>query len=415
MNRPPHPRPAGVFLALALLAPLTPSCKDEPATAITLAISSEASIPREIDAISLEVRRGTKTTFARSYSVDRSTGQARIPGSLTLSLHPDEDSSEPLRISLRADQKGEQVTLRTATTSFVEGKTKLLRITLRYSCFDFPKACGDGQTCLGGKCQSDLVDATRLPDSTPSVELFPGSAQGGCFDGRDEPCAVGRSPIDKAAFLQAGCSLDVGNAQGFAPGKLNVFALWGDQTDQGHPVVLDRDPLEGWSYKEGSVSTFQLADGLCEQLKNGQIERVSYNFACDSKSLSTPLCALDPAASVTPPFDASACHQCAYAPKACEKELSDARNEKDSQKYINDAFACPYDGRYSSPDECEAVRGCFLGMLSPILECAPADCEKKYSKALAWVACLASKNPNPAEGCQACKEENLSICDAPAP
>jgi hypothetical protein len=272
--------PARVLLALGLLAPAVPSCKDNPPTAIVLAISTEASIPKEIDSISLEVGRDSTTTFARSYAVDPATGQAHIPGSLTFSLHPDEDASVPIRITMKANQKGQQVSLRSATMSFIEGKSKLLRMELRFSCLDFPQACADGETCLGGKCQRDLVDSSKLPDAPDETQkIFPNTSEGGCFDARDEKCAAGLTEIpDRAAFLKADCVLDVGNTADFA--RLNVFALWSAQSDQGHPLVLDSDPLEGWTLAPNSTSAFQLAGGLCQQVASGQIRRVAFNFAC---------------------------------------------------------------------------------------------------------------------------------------
>lgn len=410
MNPFPWLRPTGLAVLAAVLA--TPSCADKPATAITVAITSEASVPTEIDAISLEIHRGTTLVFARSYQVDPVTRQARIPGSLTVSQEDEE--SKTIRVQLRAEQKGEQVLLRSATTSFVEEKNKLLRLVLRYSCVDFPKACDAGQTCLGGKCADEYIDPAKLPDTPDdSGKIFPTVSQGGCFDISDKKCAADRISIDDlSAFAAAGCVFDTKSSTAFKQENLNVFAFWNNQKDQGHPVVVDHDPAEGWEYAAGSTSSFQLAPGLCDQVKSGKIEKVSFNFACATKPLSTPICQPDKEPTTTPTFDQSACHKCAYTPPECEAETTAALAEAASKPLFEAAFACPYDGEYNNKDECAGVRSCFISALAPILGCTSPDCETKYPKAKAWESCVANL-ADPSQRCAACATEGLNICLTP--
>jgi hypothetical protein len=392
---------------LVLLA--APSCEDRPATAVTVAIASEVSVPREVDAISLEVRRGGKVVFARSYAVDPTTGQAKIPGSLVLKQHPDEEAKDAVRVQLRAEQKGEQVLLRSATTSFVEGKNKLMRLVLRYSCLDFPSVCGEGETCLGGVCSGDAVNPETLPEAPPEEQVFPTRSQGGCFDGGDSKCAASRATIqDLAAFAQADCSFDASTVDGYKQGQLNVFAFWSAQGNLGHPVVLDQDPQEGWSFQPDKPTVVRLAKGLCDQVRSGRIFRVAYNFACPTKNPSLPVCRPDtPEPDKT--FEASDCHTCAYAPPECKEALALARAEAASKPLFDAAFACPYDGAYSTLDECEGVRSCFLGALAPMLSCSAQDCEGLYPAAKAWESCVAGLE-EPSKRCSACTAEGLPLC-----
>lgn len=421
-------RASALFLASALLSPFLPSCANKSPTAIVLAISSEALVPKEIDAISLEVQRGSTTTFARSYAVDPLTGQAHLPGSLTFSLHPDEDLSEQVRILMKADQKGEQVSLRSATLNFVDGKTKLLRMELRFSCLDFPKACVEGETCLAGKCQKDFVEASKLPDAPEdATKVFPTTAEGGCFDNRDDDgavdkCAAGRVDLDRASLVGKKCVLDMNgmkDAKGntFDPTKLNVFALWSAQSDQAHPTVLDQDQQEGWFYHDNSTSTWQLAGNLCDQFSSGQIEKLSFNFACATKTKAVPACLPDP---LKPPavttLEGSKCSDSTYKNpiKQCDKAFENALTEPESALRLKAAFACTYDGRYSSLDECEAVRACFLGALLPLLQCeSTGDCDTKYPKGRAWASCVGTVPLDPLS--QACEMENLPVCRVTAP
>jgi hypothetical protein len=398
---------AGVLAAGAL----TPSCQEREVSSITLAIASEASVPREIDAISLEVRRADRVMFARSYGIDPVSRQARVPGSLTLKLHPDEDPGERIRVVLRAELKQEQVVLRSATTTFVEGKNKLLRMTLRYSCLDYPKLCQAGETCLGGRCQDEFIDPVTLPETPPEEQIFPTINQTGCFDDRDDQCGKGQQALqDLAASAAEGCKFSVVGQQG----KLNVFALWAAQLDQGHPVVLDQDKQEGWFFDEESSGVVRLSEGLCEQVQQGKISQIFYNFACPTKTLQTPVCAPLPEAAAVTAFDQSDCHKCAYFTSDC-KQLADAEAEEATMPLLDAAKGCPYDGNYSSQLECKAVRACFFDALAPLLSCNDAGCEGKYKAGLAWVACVAELPP-PEERCsQECGKENIKICSEPTP
>lgn len=394
---------AGVLAALAL----TPSCQEREVSSITLAITSEASVPREIDGISLEVRRGDRPMFARSYGIDPVSRQARIPGSLTLKLHPDEDPGERIRVVLRAELKQEQVVLRSATTTFVEGKNKLLRITLRYSCLDYPKLCKAGETCLGGRCQDEFINPATLPETPPEAQIFPTINQTGCFDDRDEQCGKWQQALqDLAAFAAEGCKFSVVGEQD----KLNVFALWAVQLNQGHPVVLDQDKQEGWFFDEESSGVVRLSEGLCEQVQQGKISHIFYNFACPTKTLQTPVCTPLPEAAAVTAFDQSDCHKCTYFPQECTPQLTQAESEKETGDLIEEVKGCPYDGNYSTKLECEAVRACFFNALAPLLSCNDAGCEAKYKAGLAWVDCVAGLPP-PEERCsEACSKENIKVC-----
>jgi hypothetical protein len=87
-------------------------------------------------------------------------------------------------------------------------------------------------------------------------------------------------------------------------------------------------------------------------------------------------------------------------------EFADAR----ANAQFAAAFACPYDGHYSSQDECDAVRGCFLDNLSPLLTCATPPCT---SLAQTWATCVADKLGKPSEQCQdvcAKDQDDLATC-----
>lgn len=401
-------RPAGM-IALTLAATLF-ACADRDPTAVTIAITSEASVPKEIDAISLQIYRDSTLVLARSYEIDETTRKVRIPGSLTIFRKREE--SKTIRIQLRAEQKGEQVLLRSATTSFLEEKNKLLRIVLRYSCIDFPKVCDTGMTCLGGQCKEEFIDPKILPDA-PEEEskVFPTVSQGECFDNGDLKCAANRIPIsDLPKFSSEDCVFDTQSAEGFKLENLNVFALWNNQSDLGHPIVLDQDPQEGWIPTAVGSSSFKLASGLCDQVKSGKITKVLFNFACATKTATTPVCEPDEPVLTPPIFEDSKCHKCSYSleeGQLCWDKFQLARKEESSKQLLEEALECPYDGIYNNKEECEGVRSCFLGALLPITQCTSSECDK-YKKAIEWIECLSDSKESLSNYCKpVCETEGL--------
>jgi hypothetical protein len=381
------------------------SCSDTPATAIVVAISSEANIPKEIDNISIRTSRGGSVTFAQSYAVDHATGTAKLPGTLTFRPLSGEKPEDPIRVEILAQVRGLQVALRTATMPFQEERQKLLRIALRYSCLDTPLLCDQGETCIGGRCQSDAIDVSKLPDFS-GADPFPRVGAGECFDPADDACAASRTDIeDLAAFASAGCELDAGGEAG----ALNVFALWAKSVDQAHPTVLDGHSAEGWSPAPGKPTSFKLAPGLCDAVAAKAIRKVEYNHACPTKTEQLPVClpATDtPAVSL---FAESACHLCVYAPPQCSALLEAAKGDPASKALLACALECPYDGRYDSLDECAAVRGCFFGCLAPYLSCDGTACAP-YAALDAWSQCLAGLGPIETRCSAECSPEQASKC-----
>lgn len=386
-------------LALALGALLPPACADDPATSIVVAISSEAAIPKEIDSLSIQITRGDRTRFARSYEVDPTTGTAKLPGTLTVQPGEDEDPDAPVKIQIIGNVRDLQVVLRSATAAFVEGKQKLLRIALRYSCLDAPLTCETGQTCIGGRCASDFVNTARLPD-LGGGEVFPTEGSDGCFDASEGATGCAREPRievpDMATFTAAGCVLDTkGTAAQLA--NLNVFVFWRSKLDQAHPLPLEAHSPEGWDTPASNPAAFQLAPGLCDAVKEQRIRKVVYSFNCASKSESTPVCLPASGRATDATFFESACHRCVYyrqgpgETKDCQGLFKAATSSQGASGTIaRCADQCTFDGRYDTGDECVAVRSCFFTCLAPYVDCASAGtCGKTYPELDAWNECLA--------------------------
>jgi hypothetical protein len=154
----------------------------------------------------------------------------------------------------------------------------------------------------------------------------------------------------------------------------------------------------------------RLSEGLCEQVQQGKITQIFYNFACPTKTLQTPVCAPLPEAAAVTAFDQSKCHKCAYFPQQCTPQLTQAETGGDTGALIAAAKGCPYDGAYSSVLECKAVRACFFDALAPLLSCSDASCEEAFKEGLSWVDCVAGLPP-PDERCSTeCEGENIKVC-----
>lgn len=240
------------------------ACKDEPATAVVLAISTEGFVPRDLGQLEVTVIRGSDTRFEQTYVLPKET---RLPGTLTLAKADDQDG--PITIELRGSQENAAPhVFRRATLGFVDGKTKLLRMPLRYVCYGAAD-CGIGQTCKGGTCTKDTVDVETLPDFTDGDGAL-GTAQS-CFD--EDKCFAQPTPV-----TLSGCSASV--PEGTPVGV--VFAKWPDRR-----VGLVEDPAEGYTRTGGTI---QLAQGVCDAVKGGRITQIFTGSGCPELAAGRPTC-----------------------------------------------------------------------------------------------------------------------------
>jgi hypothetical protein len=164
------------------------ACRDAPATAVVVALSSEAAVPGEVSSVHITVMRGGTTQLAQTVTEP-------IPGTLTLddTEHGSSSSAVEIRVAgVAAD--GTELVVRRARLGFVKEKTKLLRLRLERACFNVP--CVEGQTtCIGGECIPADIDAATLPDFVSNRDAIaePGSggaggAAGGGGNGGRDPC-----------------------------------------------------------------------------------------------------------------------------------------------------------------------------------------------------------------------------------
>jgi len=270
-------------IAAALVAA---SCSSvDKKTQITVALSSETEIPKELDSFALRVTstRSGELRFSQDYYP---TSGRDFP--TTLAVIPfDEDSlASPIRIELEG-RKGSTVFLRRqSVVSYVRERNILLALPLRMACFQF-RDCGPNATCAGGQCVPDTADGPKLADYDPKYVF--GSA-GACFD--EETCLAG--PVE--VTVADDCTFPIPGAADAAQG--NVAIRWAAAPER--ILALDAgDPQEGWTRVAAGVG--KLSQGACDshfQRRGGDgallvsdwAKSVYFTAACASKSALLPYC-----------------------------------------------------------------------------------------------------------------------------
>lgn len=125
-------------------------------TEIVVEVDSDLAVPGEIDAVEVIVT-GSQSSSASGSLLDR-------PLPRTVGLVPAGGSLGPIEVRAVGTLRGVPVVERVATTSFLQGRTLLLRMFLSRACRGV--TCGAGETCDEGRCVSSEVDPEMLPDWT---------------------------------------------------------------------------------------------------------------------------------------------------------------------------------------------------------------------------------------------------------
>lgn len=309
-----------LFGALGLCALTSISCANKEPTALTIAVSSEISVPDEIARLEIKVSATGESRFNRRYVLGEG-GDATLPGTLTISKDLDTESDDPVHVVVIARYKDDRVrVLREAVVGFTEEKTKLLRMPLRFSCLDFEDVCDPGKTCRGGSCVSAEIDAEELDDYDDS-HVF--AKDGACFD-RDAciPKELTEDMTDmlRNAAKQGRCTFNMSEIKAevaahhegedhpqMSHDSMNVGFVWAKNKAQKWTAV-DYDSEEGWHLEDNETDDTDprivIAPGMCKALadtvkdENGntvpKVAKVIMNPACKPKPAKMPECPKKP-------------------------------------------------------------------------------------------------------------------------
>jgi hypothetical protein len=278
-------RCASVVLLLAAA-----SCEPkDTVTQVSVAISSETEIPKELNRLQVIVRSGNGSTASDiTHEVEL---PAFFPKTLTIIPRDEDALKQPVEVFLRGTLRGggadTDVVLRRAIVSYVEGRAILLPMPLRMACFHIA-SCRDDETCSGGECIPARVDSERLKDFERRF-VFGSAAGADCFD--EDRCLASATvaPVD---FGTCTFALPPGSVTGERPG-VNASIEWLAAPER--IIVLDEaDPQEGWTVVD--PTTGLLSRGVCDALRKQQNETPNKANAlylstqCPAKRALQPTC-----------------------------------------------------------------------------------------------------------------------------
>ena len=275
---------SGVMACLLTVA-LGAGCAVDKETQITVALSSETEIPKELDSFSVHVisTRTGELRFSQDYFP---TSGREFP--TTLAVIPlDKDSiGSPLRIELEGRKQGATFLRRVSVISYFEGRNILLTMPLRMACFQF-RDCGPNATCAGGQCVPAEVATDAVVDFDSKL-VFPSDAAS-CFD--EEKCLDAPVPVQVAPD----CTFPLPAA---GAGEGNVSIRWAAAAER--ILALDEgNAQEGWVRL--SAERGRLSQGACDShfgrlgndgkpLVADSARTVYFSAGCPSKTSRVPYC-----------------------------------------------------------------------------------------------------------------------------
>ena len=288
---------------LALLSGLMLGCgasaDGEERGELIVALTSDMPVPDDITDVQMEVfgsRSADFDTLTWSGPVDFREEPGEIPLPATLALVSGTDPSRPVKVMVRAYQEiaGERyLRLRAdrVTTAPKLGKA-VLQIPMEWLCTasaqdvsDVDTLCPDGQTCIAGVCESNVVNLADLPSYDDWVGAQPA---GSCFDAKGCFENVNLySIVNSTSCLMDYPNTDVG---------VNFAMVLSDKSagvcnDSGKCwVVLDYGTQTGWRESPTSGRVVQLPRRVCELHTLGKLQGVAVTTSCPTKTPSIGLC-----------------------------------------------------------------------------------------------------------------------------
>ncbi len=305
-----------VFTALACAA-LFFACSDKRQGGLVVVIDTNASVPKDIDALGLAVNVGGITKFSNVYGI-APEGKVTMPA--TLLLEEPSAPAQSVTIRITGFSGGKVRIVRDSITTVPHARVAVLRLQLSALSFDdgavgsinpqevdrtsdpsmqsaerlrftntasgaFDPFTQITSKCsltaefadIDGVCQSAAVDSESLPDAASTPFLPTASELAACFD-------VPRCFADATLVMpHADCTFPFAGD----PATLNVAVVTdgvGFQTSVGSLAPLDQDADHGFSVANGIVS---LPKAVCAG--NPRVKSVVIARACPAKKPAVPI------------------------------------------------------------------------------------------------------------------------------
>jgi hypothetical protein len=252
-----------------------------------LSLQTDMSIPKDIDAVWIEISKYGNTVFRNRYDVGPSG--VKIPA--TLAVEADPGKSPPVTIRVISQQGTTTRTLREVVTTVPPDRTAMLRVPIEWLCDgsgeqipnttppQFKNTCPARQTCQSGTCTTSTVDSSKLP-TFKHADVFGGGngdGTGKCFDtlgcfATPVPLQVDTTTCTADVSQLVGGS--VGSGAGGAPTKLNValeLPAGGDGICDSNKCLVPLDEQTVWTV---SNTTVTLPKAVCDRLQSGAAQAV---------------------------------------------------------------------------------------------------------------------------------------------
>ncbi len=291
-------------LALLLLSLLgacgVAGCSAETKGGLMLAVQTDMKVPEDIDFIEIEVRSLGRTQYQDRFRLGPK--DLRLPA--TLAVISGSNPSNPVTIRLVSRQGGEQGrvrTLREVVTTAPSDRVATLNLPIQWLCdgqaeevkdaegTHIDSTCPDAETCVSGRCVSQKLDSSSLPDFTPE-QVFGGGEgpnDGRCFDtlGCFANGAVAEVEQTSCTILRPeGTTVNVGlllpaGSDGICGTEACIVPLDAD---------LGTSPIQtGWREQQGRIV---LPQAVCDKLATGEIIDVAVETRCPTKNAGLPTC-----------------------------------------------------------------------------------------------------------------------------
>jgi hypothetical protein len=267
-------------------------------------VSTDASPPKDIDTLHVQVLSGGQIQFENDYEL----GPNGLLLPATLGLLAGTNAATPAVIRVYARKGGTTGTvrvLREATVTVPEDRVAMLRLPIDWLCYDevTVTSMGDvtdtkcptpGQTCSGGQCVDDAIDAGSLTDFSPASVFGGGTGHGDgqCFD--TLACFAQAVP---AAVDTIACTIPKPSSEPINVAMQIATGVGACETPSGPCLIaLEGESPDGWQTSAADPTTLDLPTEVCARMAVGKVTGIVTASACPTKVLSNPPCG--PASSV---------------------------------------------------------------------------------------------------------------------
>lgn len=297
-----------VWASALLLVLVGCSSEDEPARGqLMIALSTDMSVPKDIDNIRVEVLRGGgSVVHNQTYWLEPgSAGDTKLPA--TLAVVAGEHPGEAVEVRVIGARINDARVFSKVETTIPEARVATLHVPMQWLCDGsasriaedtYDSACtaldSEEYSCVAGTCERVGMDVDDLPDFDPAA-IFgggagPGDELGRCFD--TTAC------FDTGEDVVPGsdCELELDVPSG---GELNVALKFPAEDADGDAspgicgseacyVPLDKDDRFGWRVDD--AGTVHLPPAVCQSVDAGDAEAVRVCYTQQSKTLAFPTC-----------------------------------------------------------------------------------------------------------------------------